>query len=148
MNLVNTTAKVRKQEISVDAVALFDILLIALMMTLIGSKFVAATGLQVGLNSYADNLPQMQSPEKAVATTDIDVLSARGDSMLIFDGTIYNIDSFRRSFAKPKKGVSRGSILIKSDKNLSVQTLMEICEAAKSAGFKNAIIAAKPDGQQ
>ena len=33
MNLVNTTSRVRKQEVSLDAVALFDILLIALMMT-------------------------------------------------------------------------------------------------------------------
>ena len=149
MNLVNTTAKVRKQEISVDCAALFDILLIALMMTLLGSKFVAATGLGVSFGGGGESgLPKMGVPDSAVANSDMDVLSARGDSMLIFDGAIYTIDSFRKSFSHAGKQERRGTLLIKADKNLSVQTLVEICEAAKSAGFENAIIAAEPDGRR
>ena len=68
--------------------------------------------------------------------------------MLIFDGAIYTIDSFRKSFSRAGKQERRGTLLIKADKNLSVQTLVEICEAAKSAGFENAIIAAEPDGRR
>lgn len=149
MNLVNTTAKVRRQEISVDCAALFDILLIALMMTLLGSKFVAATGLGISFGGGGESgLPKMGDPDSAVANSDMNVLSARGDSMLIFDGAIYTIDSFRKSFSSAGKPAKRGTLLIKADKNLAVQTLVEICEAAKSAGFENAIIAAEPDGRR
>ena len=97
MNLVNTTSKVRKQEISVDAVALFDILLIALMMTLLGSKFVSSPGLGLELGAGKD-LPKMASPDGAITDSDINVLSARGEAMLIFDGAIYPVASFRRHF--------------------------------------------------
>ena len=128
MNLVNTTSKVRKQEISVDAVALFDILLIALMMTLLGSKFVSSPGLGLELGAGKD-LPKMASPDGAITDADINVLSARGETMLIFDGAIYSVDSFRRQ----------------ADKNLGAQTLVEICEAAKAAGFDKAVIAATAD---
>ncbi len=146
MNLVNTTSKVRKQEISVDSAALFDILLIALMMTLLGSKFVAATGLGISFGGDGrTDLPRMGAPDSAVANSGMDVLSARGDSMLIFDGAIYTIDSFRKSFSGAGGPARRGTLLIKADRNLSVQTLVEICEAAKSAGFENAVIAAEPD---
>lgn len=145
MNLVNTTSKVRKQEISVDSAALFDILLIALMMTLLGSKFVAATGLGISFGGDGrTDLPRMGAPDSAVANSGMDVLSARGDSMLIFDGAIYTIDSFRKSFSGAGEPARR-TLLIKADRNLSVQTLVEICEAAKSAGFENAVIAAEPD---
>lgn len=149
MNLVNTTAKVRRQDISVDCAALFDILLIALMMTLLGSKFVAATGLGISFGGGGESgLPKMGNPDSAVANSDMNVLSARGDSMLIFDGAIYTIDSFCKSFSRAGKPARRGTLLIKADKNLAVQTLVEICEAAKSAGFENAIIAAEPDGRR
>lgn len=143
MNLVNTTSKVRKQEISVDAVALFDILLIALMMTLLGSKFVSSPGLGLELGAGKD-LPKMASPDGAITDSDINVLSARGETMLIFDGAIYSVDSFRRHFSRAKKG-GRGTILIKADKNLGAQMLVEICEAAKAAGFEKAVIAATAD---
>lgn len=104
MNLVNTTAKVRRQDISVDCAALFDILLIALMMTLLGSKFVAATGLGISFGGGGESgLPKMGNPDSAVANSDMNVLSARGDSMLIFDGAIYTIDSFRKSFSRARQ---------------------------------------------
>ena len=145
MNLVNTTSRVRKQEVSLDAVALFDILLIALMMTLLGSSFIAATGLGISFGGAESSLPRMASPDEVIADSDVDVLSARGDSMLIFAGAIYSMDTFKRTFTSGAKPKHRGTLLIKADKNLAVQTLIEICEAAKAAGFKNAIIAAEPN---
>ena len=87
----------------------------------------------------------MASPDEVIADSDVDVLSARGDSMLIFAGAIYSMDTFKRTFTSGAKPKHRGTLLIKADKNLAVQTLIEICEAAKAAGFKNAIIAAEPN---
>ena len=69
MTIVNTSSRVRKTEISVDAVALFDILLIALMMTLASSKFILSPGM--GIDIESDALPEISSPENALTDEDM-----------------------------------------------------------------------------
>ena len=149
MKLVNTTSRLRRIEIGLDAAALFDVLLLAIMLTLLSSKYICATGMPINLEniqSAAEALPITNDTEKAIIDADVDVLSAKGDSMLIFDGAIYTINSFRYELKKSKPKVkSRGTLLIKADKNLSSQALINICEAAKLGGFKKAIIAARPN---
>ena len=140
MTIVNTSSRVRKTEISVDAVALFDILLIALMMTLASSKFILSPGM--GIDIESDALPEISSPENALTDEDICVVNASGKSMLIFEDEIFAIPALQKHFAATKSSRKNSILLIKTDKTLDTQTLLEICNAAKAGGFKRVQIAA------
>ena len=141
MTPVNVFAKIPKERLSISVPALIDVLLIALIFMLTSSKFVLAPGLSVSLSSD-EALPEMSSPDFAITDSDLSVLTANGNSMLIFDGSIYD----RKSLAKKMKTLKSKNdvLLIKADKSLTVQSLMEIAEIAKLGGFKQVHIAAKP----
>lgn len=145
MRIVDTSSKVRKERISVSSAALADGVLIALMLMLVCSKFILATGHSIDLTQQ---LPTAKSAEKIIADTSIDVLNAKGNSMIIFDGSIFNPQSFARKMANTKADNSaRNVLLIKADKNVDTQTLLNICASAKKGGFKKVHLAVLPDGE-
>ena len=145
MRIVDTSSKVRKERISISSAALADGVLIALMLMLVCSKFILATGHSIDLTQQ---LPTAKSAEKIIADTSIDVLNAKGNSMIIFDGSIFNPQSFARKMANTKADNSaRNVLLIKADKNVDTQTLLNICAAAKKGGFKKVHLAVLPDGE-
>ncbi len=140
MNPVNVFAKIPHERMTISAVAIFDILLIALIFTLVSSKFVLAPGLSISVTSDKA-LPIMNTPERTLVDSDLSVLTAVGNSMLIFDGDIYD----KKSLAKKMSNLKGKNevLLIKVDKNLTIQSLVEIAELAKTGGFKQIHIAAK-----
>lgn len=140
MKLVNTSAQVRKQDARISSAALFDTLLIALMFTLLGSRFIVAPGMGIDLSS--EILPSVDAIDKSVIDSDLNVLNAQGNSMLIYDGAIYNLESFKRQMQNSKQ--DGGVLLIKADRSLDTQTLMSICKAARDGGFSKVQIAARP----
>ncbi len=141
MTPVNTSAKVRKLQCSPDAVALVDVLLVSFVFYLAGGPLMLAPGVAMEL----PELPSGDSGDATGVADDVSVLSARGDNMIIFDGAIYSTDSFSRLMKERKARPPRGaSLLIKADKSVGVQTLIDICRAAKNGGFSIVQIAAKP----
>lgn len=140
MTIVNTSARVRKTEISIDPVALFDVLLIALIMSLASSKFILSPGMGIDIDS--DSLPKIPAVDSALTDEDICVVNASGKSMLIFEGEIFAIPALRKHFEATKASRKNSILLIKTEKTLDTQTLLEICSAAKSGGFKRVQIAA------
>ncbi|WYJ08302.1 hypothetical protein P3B99_004085 [Opitutia bacterium KCR 482] len=141
MTIVDVSSKVRRERITLCSAALADALLIALMFTVLGSKFILAPGFAVDFGG--DSLPAAKSPDAAVVDGDLDVLNANGNSMVIFDGAIFNAETFARKMATEKK--RRGTLLVKADKNLDAQTLLNICESARAGGYTKIHIAARPE---
>lgn len=139
MKPVNVSSQVRRPSASIDAAALFNILLIALMFTLLGSRFIVAPGLSLEL----DSLPAADVSGGALTDADICVLSAKGNSMLIYDGAIYNIATFAKKMESSKAARKNAVLLVKADKNVDAQTLVDISLAAKKGGFERIQIAAK-----
>ena len=140
MRDINTSALVRKADASIDCVALFDILLIALMLTLVGSRFVLAPGLSM------ENapLPSISASNGAVTDAELSVLSAKSPSMIIYDGKIQTLESFLRLMGHRKPPAPRPeTLLIKTDKRVDSQTLLSICEAAKKGGYSKILIATR-----
>lgn len=138
MTPVNVFSKIPQHKISLGSAALFDVLLLALMLSLVLSKFVLVAGLSVATDGGAE-LPSMGSPEYAAVDDSVSVLTVRGSSMLIFDGSIYNADGLSKAMkSRPHNG---GVLLVKADKNTSLQTLVDVAEIAKSGGFKTIHIA-------
>lgn len=141
MAAVNVFSKMERERLSISAPALLDVFLLALMFALVGSKFVLAPGMSVDLS--ADSfLPSMQAPEYAVAGESVSVLTAKGNSMIIFDGSIYTPETFSKYMKSSKYG---GVLLVKADKNITVQELIKISRAAKKGGFSRIHIAANPE---
>ena len=140
MRDINTSALVRKADASIDCVALFDILLIALMLTLVGSRFVLAPGLSM------ENapLPSISASNGAVTDAELSVLSAKSPSMIIYDGAIFNMAGLFKKMGDNKVRNPHAVLLVKADKNVTAQTIIDIASAAKSAGFKRIQLAAKP----
>ena len=138
MTPVNVFAKVPKESFFISSAALLDILLIAMMLILTASKFVLAPGMSMELGGK-NSLPETSAPDYAGVDSDLSVLTAEGNSMLIFDGSIYNADGLSKAMkSSPRRG---GVLLVKADKNTSLQTLVDVAEIAKSGGFKTIHIA-------
>lgn len=140
MTPVNTYAKTTKFKLGINGAALFDVLLIAIMMSLLSSRFVVATGLGLNVDS-ADALPKINSVEYAHTDADLCVLTAKTNSMFIFGGSICNKNSLAKQMQSTKS--KRNILLIKADKNLTIDELLEIVDIAKKSGFKKVHIAAK-----
>ena len=140
---VDILSKVRKDGFTLSVFAVFDVLLIALMFTMLSSKYILASGISIRLDG------EMELPETAASSLDgvfaddsLSVLNIRGKGMIMFGGKIYNEEAFAREMKNFKP---RGEILlIKADAGVSGQTLLNICSVAKSAGFKQVQMAAKP----
>ena len=143
MTPVDISSKVRRERITLCSAALVDILLIALMFTLLGSKFILAPGF--ALEFEGNKLPTSQSPDAAVVDGDLSVLNAKGNTMIIFDGAIFNAESFSKKMHSQKAGTHRGVLLIKADKNVDTQTLLDICSVARAGGFEKIHLAATPE---
>jgi len=141
MTPVNVFAKVPKESFFISSAALLDILLIAMMLMLTASKFVLAPGMSMELGGK-NSLPETSAPDYAGVDSDLSVLTAEGNSMLIFDGSIFNMGTLAKKMKTFKGGGD--VLLIKADKNMSIDSLVKIAEIAKTGGFKKIHIAAKP----
>ncbi len=136
MRLVNLLKRSTKADCSIESAALFDALLIAVMFTLLGSNFIVAPGVELGV------VPEQTKGTPADAS--IDVLSATSGNMLIYKGEIYTPKSFSKLMSSSKGKNSGSTLLIKADKNVSAQSILDICEAARLGGFERVRLAAKP----
>ncbi len=139
MTILNTSSKVRRERITISSAALFDAALIALLLTMVTSKFILASGYSIEVEKHS--LPSAQSPDVALADAAIDVLNAKGNSMIIFDGNIFNVKTFAREMESTNNKKFRQTLLIKADKNVDAQTLLDICSAARKGGFKSVHLA-------
>ncbi len=138
---VDLLSKVEKDSFSMSVFMILDICLLALMIVMTQSKFVLAPGFSIDLNS-ALSLPKVSSAsiEGVLAEDSITVLNIRGRGTIIFDGKIYTEDSFARIIKNYKpKGTT---LLLKADAGVGAQTILQICTAAKAAGFDRVHLAA------
>ena len=139
MTPINVFSKIPKERISIGSVAIVDVILIAFILMLSMSKFVLAPGFSVGVDN---NLPNMANPNYAKIASDLTVLTAKTNSMIIFDGSICDSSLLTKKMAIKRH---KGTLLIKADKNLTIQQLLEIADTAKMGGFEKIHIATNPE---
>ena len=138
MKLVKISERGSKHDASPDAVPLFDILLIALLLSLLSSHYILAEGISI------DAMPVQDGPDFALVDASIDVLNAKSQTMIIYDGKIQTLESFLRLMGHRKPPAPRPeTLLIKTDKRVDSQTLLSICEAAKKGGYSKILIATR-----
>ncbi len=142
--------RLRKPATNLDATAIGTVLIIALMLTLlVGSRFVYAPGITVAVTGDGKpaklELPVTESVRLPGTMTNdtIIVLALKQDDMVIWKGRIRRLADLEKDFtADPlKPGESRGSLLIKADRSVTMQTFFEIIALARRAGFTTVHIA-------
>lgn len=140
---VDILSKVHKDGFALSVFAIFDIMLIAFMFSLLSSKYILASGISMGLGGgMALPAASGESISGVFAEDSVSVLNIRGKGMVMFDGKIFSEETFSRAMKNYKP---RGEILlIKADAAVSGQTLLNICSIAGGAGFKQVQIAAQP----
>lgn len=129
-----------KLEARIEAVPLFNVLLIAVLLLATGSGFVFAPGVPVALDG--ERARTLVLPTASVPLSGADpsaVLTVKSDTMFIFDGRIF--ESLEAAFSQETTTRDRGVLLVKLDRSVSVQGLFRIAELAGKAGFSSLQIA-------
>ncbi|MBI2518283.1 MAG: biopolymer transporter ExbD [Opitutae bacterium] len=120
---------------------------VALFFALLGSRFVLAPGVpvQVGGTSTALELPQANSAVQGSASV---VVSYRRDNMVLFEGGIYELRDLRKAMESYAKKHPGATMLVRVDKQVSVQGLLDLFDMARSAGFAQVLLAAEPHANE
>ncbi len=132
----NLQARLKAPSRRFDMVALFDILLLAFGFTLLSSRFIFAPGISI-------DLPRVGSEELVGIRTDA-VLTIGANEMLLFEGSILNFDNFEQRLREHFSQDADAALLIRADSSISMQTLLEVAEMARSAGVARVQVAAAP----
>lgn len=134
---LNLTSQLRPAGSGLDLMPLIDLLCIALLFSLLFTRLVIMPGVQLDLAHTELRMPQ--------ATQEVAVLTVQNEGMLLFDGGVYQVDSIEAAFLKRMKRSKDGPVvlLLKAGRLLPMQTLLDICSQAKSAGFAQIDLAAQ-----
>ena len=107
---------------------------VMLFFSLLGSKFVLASGELVQVME----LPKNSSPTQSAASV---VVSYQRDNMVLFEGGIFPLDDLRPRMEQYVKEHPGAVMLVRYDKAVSMQGFMDLCDLARKAGFANVLVA-------
>ncbi len=123
-----------------DVVPVLDLCVIALLFSLVFTRFVIVPGVRVDL------------PESGLSTQHnpigVAVLTIQNKGMLFFDGGVYEVASIARGFRSflERTGPEAPVLLVKPQADLSMEVFLRICELARANGFVEVQIAAERPG--
>lgn len=116
---------------------------IVLFFALLGSRFVLAPGLPVGVAGDSEMvLPQVGNAMENAGPASV-VVSYRRDNVILFEGGKYNVVELRRHMEVYAKEHPGAVMLVRSDYQVSMQAILNLCEMAREVGFANVLLAAE-----
>ena len=122
--------------------------LIVLFFGLLGSRFVLAPGMAVGVGEPATiDLPATGAASASPGAASV-VVSYRRDNVILFEGGMYSLTELRRHMENYVKGHPGAVMLVRADRQVSMQAFLDLCEMARSVGFANVLVAAEPSGPE
>ena len=137
----NFEAMIKRPEARLEAVPFIDVFLIAVFFSVLSSKFVLAPGIALSLPSTR------AAPVDAIPTAHVlTVMETQGAEVLIYEtGGILTLDSFAKVLAERGEDFSDAVLLIRADRDVSLQVLTRVWEIALEAGFGRVMIGAEPE---
>ena len=126
-----------------DFFAWVNVAVIVLFFGLLGSRFVLAPGLPVGI--AGDNtleLPQISGANEGAAPASV-VVSYRRDNVILFEDGMYTLPELRKHLEAYIKKHPGAVLLVRADRQVSFQAGLDLCEMARQVGFVNAQVAAE-----
>lgn len=126
-----------------DFFAWVNVGLIVLFFGLLGSRFVLAPGIPIGVSG--DNtisLPQIGGATESAGPASV-VVSYRRDNVILFEGGMYSLQELRNHMAAYAKQHPGAVMLVRADRQVSMQAFLDLCEMAREVGFANVLAAAE-----
>ncbi len=131
-----------------NAVAWVNVGLIVLFFSLLGSRFVLATGVLVGVGEAgAIELPSVNPASASTAATSV-VVSYRRDNVILFEGGMYSLAELRKHMEAYTKNNPGSVMLVRADRQVSNQALADLFAMAGAVGFKHVLLAAEPTASE
>ena len=127
-----------------DFVAWVNVGVIVLFFSLFGSDFVLAPGLPVGVGEQGTVVLPSVGPASHGAGTASVVVSYRSDRVILFEGGMYSLSELRKHMEAYVKDHPGAVMLVRADRQVSVQAFADLCEMARTVGFANVLLAAEP----
>jgi len=129
--------RIRKPDTRVDFIPVLDMIVIAMLLSLLFTRFVAMPGVRVDLPITE---MRIQHSQQSVA-----VLTIGNNGMLFFDGAVFEPATIQRGFSSYITRVSSMSpvLLVKAEFKMEMQDFLHLCEMAKGAGFVQIQLAGK-----
>lgn len=126
-----------------DFFAWVNVGLIVLFFGLLGSRFVLAPGLSVGVaGENTINLPQIAGATAGAGPASV-VVSYRRDNVILFEGGMYNLPELRKHMEAYARQHPGAVMLVRSDRQVSMQAILDLCEMARVVGFAHVLLAAE-----
>ena len=131
---LNLKSNLHPPNFRMNVVPFVDALLITLCLFMLGSRFISAPGVTV-------DLPKVSNIENRSV---VSVLTIRHDKMLIYEGRIYTINEISDALAKSVNGLEADRVLlVKLNKDVTMQTFLNICDIARGAGITQVQVASE-----
>ena len=125
-----------------DFFAWVSVGVIALFFGLLGSKFVLAPGVPVGVDGNSLDLPQVSGAAEGLGQASV-VVSYRRDNVILFEGGMYTLSELRKHMEAYAKQHPKAVMLVRADRQVSMQAFLDLCEMARQVGFANVVAAAE-----
>jgi biopolymer transport protein ExbD len=146
-------SRLRPPETNIEVLPLASVLLIALLLGVVGSRFIYAPGLTVSLHNDPsaavprhDSLALPRSTGRLAgamtgATLIVPMLSARSDAMVLFDGRMFLTTDASLRQAMKNAAEKSPVLLLKMDNSVTMDRYFLLCDYAREAGFAQIQIA-------
>jgi biopolymer transport protein ExbD len=130
-----------------DFFAWVNVALIVLFFGLLGSRFVLAPGLAMAVGESGSDLdlPALGTSTSGEGVASV-VVSYRRDNVILFEGGMYSQADLRKQMADYVRKHPGAVLLVRADRQVSMQAFLDLCEMAKSVGFANVLVAAESAG--
>ena len=119
-----------------DFVAWVNAGVIVLFFSLLGSSFVLPPGLPIDL-PYAAGGSERSGASSVVVTY-------RRDNVILFEGGMYTLTELKKHMESYTKNHTGAVMIVRADRQVSMQQFLDLCEMARAVGFANVLVAAEP----
>jgi biopolymer transport protein ExbD len=127
-----------------DFFAWVSVGVIALFFTMLGSRFVLPSGTAIDVDGQPAGvvLPQGGGVTENVGAASV-VVSYRRDNVILFEGGMYTLTELRKHMEAYTKQHPKAVMLVRADRQVSMQAFLDLCEMARQVGFANVVAAAE-----
>ncbi len=125
-----------------DFVGWVNVGVIVLFFSLLGSRFVLAPGMPIGVADDPSQLvlPQGEGTPESTGPASV-VVSYRRDNVILFEGGMYSLPDLRKQMADYAAKHPGAVMLVKADRQVSMQAFLDLCAMAREVGFAHVVVA-------
>lgn len=126
-----------------DFFAWVNVGLIVLFFGILGSRFVLPPGesIDVQQDGVVD-LPESAGRVDGGTEASV-VVSYRRDNVILFEGGMYTLVELRRKLTEYTREHPHAVMLVRVDRQVSVQAFLELCDMARETGFARVLAASE-----